>query len=185
MRVSMPLLGGRFPEWLQELQPGYVCICDPYLENLDDLDAVRVAASAVGDVRIEVLVGGGFQKFVERSGYTERDLAEALGQRWGVNSVPYFKVVSATMAGTANSPVHDRWWITDKGVIEMGTSFSGLGIERVSKIRLVETEQAGEDVGVVAELISGSKRQHRGSWISYAVYTIVPPARYLGNPPGK
>jgi hypothetical protein len=79
-------------------------------------------------------------------------------------------IVRTTLSNT--SPIHDRWWISGKAGIGVGTSISGLGGNRISEIRDLTVEEAEEREEIIKRFVIQKIREYKGNKISYSSFTM-------------
>ncbi|MBI1924587.1 hypothetical protein HYR99_10080 [Candidatus Poribacteria bacterium] len=79
------------------------------------------------------------------------------------------------IVGTESSgdlPIHDRWWLTHRGGIRIGTSFNSLGITKSSEITILSPEEAEQREKEVNQYLHREKREHNREKLRYISFTL-------------
>lgn len=79
-------------------------------------------------------------------------------------------IVSTTVSNT--SPIHDRWWISGKSGIAVGTSVNGLGGNRISEIRDLSAEESEEREEIIKRFVIQKIREYKDNKIRYLSFTM-------------
>jgi len=110
---------------------GFIKITDPYF-GLEELEFIRLMRSMNPTIPIFIL--------------TSRKHQQKIQQPWDETYQDHWRMkvsdceageVTLTMVGTVSNgeyPIHDRWWLTEKNGLRVGTSANSLGMGKLSEI---------------------------------------------------
>jgi hypothetical protein len=158
--------------WLGSHEASVLYICDPYFGR-EEMEAIHLALHVNPQLRIRVLTSRRKQ---------ERDLRglnigldDAYRQYWRQNfsdqdPLDCEIVVIGNNAG--DLPIHDRWWLTQKEGVRIGTSFNQLGVNKESEISSLDSNEVGERTQEIESLIRREKREHLGERLTYQVVPL-------------
>jgi hypothetical protein len=83
---------------------------------------------------------------------------------------PDTRIVIAGLASNTQSPIHERYIIGDQDGLELGTSFGGLGGQKISKITRLPRSFVTQQRHRLQQYLAGRIRDQAGIKIRY--YTI-------------
>jgi hypothetical protein len=139
-------------EWLTEIKPQVLKISDPYF-GPSDLELLKIVLEAQPTCRVEILAG---EKKQHELGLT-LPYDSAYRDHWKEicqHDPPDTHIVIAGLTSNTESPVHERYLISEPHGLELGTSFGGLGRSKVSKISRLSRARAisqGNTLDVVSQ----------------------------------
>jgi hypothetical protein len=158
-------------EWLCNVTPEYIKICDPYF-GPQDFDLVRLIRNHAPDCRIEILTSRAHHDSMKlQAPYDSVYRAVWLGQ---ISDEP-LPGVDVMVVGTAKDgrlPIHDRWYVTSGSGLRIGTSVSGIGARRTTEISAMTPEAAQQAEAEIDLYLSRQRRVHDGERILYTVFTV-------------
>jgi hypothetical protein len=156
-------------DWLSNQVVEYLKICDPYF-GLDDLEILRMLASAKPDCRALILTSSEHQRGLPQP------LEETFRNHWRFQisdqEPPDTEVAVVGVGPRGQLPIHDRWWLTKGGGLRFGTSFNSLGIARTSEISVLSPAEAALNQKEVDEYLQRTKREHNNQKIRYNLFTL-------------
>ena len=159
-------------QWLRANLGGYLKISEPFFTP-EDLDLLRMVQMVRPDCEVMVLASAKV--------HTEKKVSEPLvasyTDRWRQaydDLPPRADVVVAAMRGTNDTPVHDRWWVTESGGLELLTSWNGLGRMKESTIRVLTSEEAALKEAQLNPFLIDHIRIHGGVRIAYTDVLLGP-----------
>jgi len=130
-------------EWFSENPCKCVKICDPYF-CIDELDIVKLISDAVPDIEIMILTSLQQQKTILGSVLYH----EAYEDHWkqiSTDPLPKLRVQVVGFGEGEDSPIHDRWILTDQNKgLSLGTSLNGFG-KKISMISQLDNTRDYED----------------------------------------
>jgi hypothetical protein len=72
-----------------------------------------------------------------------------------------------------DSPIHDRWWLTQGGGLRIGTSLNSLGRSKSSEISTLQPEAAANLEEEVNQYLQRPlKREHNGERLLYSSFNL-------------
>ncbi len=112
---------------------------------------------------------------MHNNSYVGEDLAKHFGQYWRQQisdvSPPDVQVVVIGLPN-GDSPIHDRWWISDGTGLRMGTSANSAGVGKVSEVSVLTPIEAAEREARMDEYINRTKRDHLGLRLTWQSFTL-------------
>src|SRR5690606_3951144 len=84
---------------------------------------------------------------------------------------PYTTITFVAGRQSKKFPIHDRWWLSEDGGVEAGTSFGGFG-SRVSRIRKLEKGEADAILHELAPYFRRTAREYEGERLDYTSFTL-------------
>jgi hypothetical protein len=81
-------------------------------------------------------------------------------------------LVICALGARGDSPVHDRWWLTDSGGVRLGTSFGSLGGRRDSELSRLTNEAAQDLSQQFDDYASTRKKIQNAERLSYVTLSF-------------
>jgi NACHT domain len=157
-------------KWIQNVGPCTIKICDPYF-GPDDLELVRLILQAAPECNVKILTGESKQRELDlRMPYDE-----SYAEKWRAisqHNPPRTDIVVAGLVSTHLCPIHERWILGNGQGLRLGSSFSGLGVSRVSEISVLSESSAQSRVGVLDEYLACRVRDSDGIRIRYFSFSL-------------
>jgi hypothetical protein len=153
--------------WLGSHETNVLYICDPYFGR-KEMEAIHLALRVNPRLRVRVLTSR--RKQEQDLGKLNLGLDEAYRQYWRQNfsdqdPLDCEIVIIGNNAG--DLPIHDRWWLTQRDGIRIGTSFNQLGVNKDSEISSLDSSEVEERIQEIESLIRREKREHMGERLTY------------------
>ncbi len=163
---------GLFRDWFENEVKDYLLIVDPffgpeYLEILNLLNAVNPG------VRVGILTSSKRHKDREirtpwEDAYRDHWLLKVSDQQ-----PPFTEIVIVGTKRKHESPIHDRWLLTNGGGLRIGTSINSLGVTKISEISKLSPEEAALREAEVNQYIQLPRKQgHEGDRLLYTVFNL-------------
>ena len=146
--------------WLQASSGDTVTVVDPYFSP-GDLEWIKIIRLAKPNCQITVLTGRNSQPPVPLGS----DLLDLYLNEWARLSdqkPPWTKIVVVGGESSKKSPIHDRWILTSKGGLGIGTSLNSIGISKDSAVSPLSDSGFSEIAERIDEYLSGRKLEHNG-----------------------
>jgi hypothetical protein len=164
--------GKRFiRNWFSKESFKYLKICDPYF-GPDDLEILKVILSLQPNIKVQVLTSHKHQLQVLAGRVQESAYRDAWYALVSDQSPPDTDIYVVGTKSSGALPIHDRWWVTDKGGIRMGTSYNSLGTKQDSEISLLSPEEANNREEDIDNYILRKIRVHNGERILFSSFTL-------------
>ncbi len=175
---SVPILPGErgkgeqiLRSWIEKNRPSYIKVSDPYFTPAD-LTILQVISEVNPGCTVHILTGERKQREIG----LEQPYAESYRQYWRLyisdQDPPDTEIVIAGLGKRGDSPVHERWVLGSGGGLRLGTSFSGLGKERVTEIAELSPQVAVEYEVLLNGYLSSQKREHGGERLYYTRFWL-------------
>lgn len=153
--------------WLVENAGSYVKIYDPYFTTAE-LDILKCISP---DARVDILTSWKAQKVSPGDSTIEhryRDAWDSISDQRPPET--HIHIVGVRSSG--ESPMHDRYIVTQNGGMQLSTSLSGLG-RKDTYIRPLDADEAsGVEYKIIDPLLLGSHRQYRGEQLIARTFTL-------------
>lgn len=155
-------------DWIEHEVKDYLTISDPYF-GLEDLEILKLVLSRNPKCTVKILTS----EMKQKKDNVSEPWKQAYRNYWKNISEPDPPFTDIFIIGTktGKTPIHDRWWITDGGGLEIGTSFSGLG-KKVSKITKLSQEEAKNEEKEIEQYLQRNVREHEGERLYYTTFTL-------------
>lgn len=158
-------------DWLQANIDEYLKICDPYF-GTSDLEILRIVRSINPNTAVFIVTSREHQD--KQLGAC--DLSETYSNYWKYNiseqSPPETEIIVAGLSTNGKLPIHDRWIITKKGGLRIGTSINSIGKGRDSEISTLTLEETNERETQIDAYIRREKKEHDSTRMRYATFTL-------------
>lgn len=154
--------------WFEQNVSSYLKICDEYF-GPDDIEVLKLLNAIKPDCKVSILTS---QKWHNDQHITQP--AETYRERWRQLSdqePPETEIVIVGITSTKKSPIHDRWWITEKAGLSIGTSYNSFGRTQESKItplNHIELRQLEDSVDSYLQ----RKREYNGERLEYTIVIL-------------
>lgn len=131
---------------------GFIKITDPYF-GLDELEFVRLIRSVNTDIPIIILTS----KKHQQDARINLPWDETYQSHWRLSlsdSVPGDVEIIVIDKNTGSGhPIHDRWWLSQKSGLRIGTSANALGGGRLSEVSDISEEETAKMLAEVDKYI--------------------------------
>jgi hypothetical protein len=154
--------------WIRTHVDNELYIADGYF-GMEDLWVLQVVKDVNSDCKVYILTSKAHNEKLISPG-------DQYPEYWRLNisdqETPPTEVVIVSATSSGSSPIHDRWWISGKAGIAMGTSINGLGGGRISEIRDLSIEEAEEREEIIKRFVINKIREYKGNKIRYLAFTM-------------
>jgi hypothetical protein len=158
-------------KWIEKEVKTFIKISDPYF-CLEDLGLLLIVQSLVPNAKVEILTSLSQQKQEK----VELPFSETYKKYWRAHvssqHPPFSKIVIVGTEKGGASPIHDRWWITDKAGLRVGTSFNTLGLNAECDISTLTKEEAFIRQYDIDQFLNMNAFEHKGDRINYEIFTL-------------
>jgi len=158
-------------DWFEREVQQYLKICDPYF-GPTDLEILHILLSANPDCKVQVLTSRKHQEQEHVSAPWDESYRAHWRFRVSDQDPPDTEIFIIGTVSKGDLPIHDRWWLTYKGGIRLGTSFNSLGINRDSDISILSQEDAEIRERDIDQYLLRVKRDHGGDKLLYTIFTL-------------
>jgi hypothetical protein len=154
--------------WLASKLADHLKICDPFIGPDEVVSVLKMVMLADRRVQVSFLTSRKHQPPHENY----QELYRREWRRISDQDPPDTQIVIAGVRSTGDSPIHDRWWLTENSGLRLGTSFNSIGISKDSEISYLRAEELGEREAEVNECIYQIKRIHKNEKIDYTSFSL-------------
>lgn len=158
-------------KWIEHEAKTYLKICDPYF-CLEDLGLLLIVQSLAPNIRIEILTS----LFQQRQEKVEQPFSEAYKKHWRTHvsnqQPPFSKIVIVGTEKSGESPIHDRWWVTDNAGLRVGTSFNSIGLSKESDISILTKEESNVRQVDIEQYLNMMAYEHKGERLIYELFNL-------------
>ena len=155
-------------EWLHGVAD-YLKICDPFF-GPEDLEVLKIVAAANPDCRVSILTSR------KRQDSVAQPWEESYRTHWRLHvsdiDPPDTDIVIAGREVGGDSPIHDRWWITNGAGLRLGTSFGSLGRGKSSEIAALTSVEADMREKEIDQYLVRKRREQDGVKLRYVSFTL-------------
>ena len=164
--------GKRFiHSWLAKESFQYLKICDPYF-GTEDLEVLKVILSLQPDIRVQILTSYKHQRQTIGAQMPETAYRDAWHVMVSDQPPPDTEIFVVGVKSSGALPIHDRWWVTDKGGIRMGTSYNSLGAKQDSEISILNPEEAKIREEEIDKYILRKIRDHNSEKLLFSSFSL-------------
>lgn len=157
--------------WLRENLGESLDITDPYF-GLEDLRLLQSVASVNPLCKVRILTS---RRHQEQSKVAQ-PWDESYRNYWSLSIAdqdpPSTEIVVAEMVPSGDSPIHDRWWITDGAGLRMGTSFNSLGVGKLAEVSILSSAEVEELRQRIEPFNRGRCKVYGGKKVRYVIFDL-------------
>lgn len=155
--------------WLSENSIDKLIICDPYFGK-EELEMVKSVLAIRPNCVIDILASKLHQEKERESGGAENAFRNYWRQLTSIDAAS----VTITLVGFENgkSPIHDRWILSDKAGLRLGTSLNGLGGKTASEISKMSEVEVSGFMPEVSKYLTAHVRDKDGQRLDYSIFTL-------------
>lgn len=157
-------------EWATKAT-GFVKITDPYF-GLQDLELVKLIRSVNASIPIFILTSSKHQ----HDTCVPQPWQAAYQSHWRMHlsdSDPgEVRIVVVGKGATDEHPIHDRWWLTERGGLRVGTSVNSLGAGKLSEVSDISAAESAARLPEVDRYLNASVRGDGAERLSYLSFWL-------------
>ncbi len=146
--------------WLEKNLSRVVLIHDPYF-GPDDLSWIQVIRSARSDCEITIMTARRHQP-TPPNGLELADVYSSAWWRSFDQSPPRAEIAVIGGETSKDSPIHDRWLVSEGLGLRFGTSLNSLGLTKDSEISELTPEDAEQKKAELLQYLTREKSEHKG-----------------------
>jgi tetratricopeptide (TPR) repeat protein len=155
-------------DWIRSSVVERLTICDPYfkVESLWILKAIGIERPGC---RVSILMGRGHLD------ETAMSVEEMFKSGWRViadDDPPETNVVIASVGSSGKAPIHERWLLSSRSGLRIGTSLGDLGAGRTSEISSLSEQDVAIREQEVMQYIRFEKRIQGSERITYRGFSL-------------
>lgn len=157
-------------KWLRSSLLDYLKISEPYF-GPNDLDLLKLIGQIDPRCSVRILASKQHQTRSNVSLPWDETYASAW-RSISDDSPPRTEIIIVGTRSSGDSPIHDRWWITNGGGLELGTSWNSLGVSKVSDIRVLSPKEAESKESELDKYLRLTRREFAGTRITYSTILL-------------
>jgi hypothetical protein len=146
----------------------YLKICDPFF-CLPDLEVLKFVKELRPNCNVQILTSRKEQEKANVERPYEESYKKHLRLHVLSDAPPPSEVVIVGVGPSGDSPIHDRWWLTEGSGLRMGTSFNSLGVSKESEVSIIAESEAEVLESRVDEYLVRRRREFRNQTIGYNI----------------
>ena len=158
-------------EWIRSNVRDYIKIVDPYF-CIDDLAIIKLILSEKPECRVIVLTSHK-QQLKQR---VEQPYSEAYGKHWRTRIAdsppPKTDIYIIGTEKGHDTPIHDRWWLTEGAGLRLGTSANAMGYSKISEISTIPSAEANALESSVDAYLYRMVREYNGERLLLNSFTL-------------
>lgn len=158
-------------EWFEQYVREYIKICDQYFSPVD-LDVLQLLQEVNPSCRVEILTS----KKQQQKEDVSKPWEEAYRDYWRIRISdqlpPQTDIVIVGTEKTGDSPIHDRWWITEGSGLRIGTSFNFLGLKKSTEISQLTEEEALSMEKEMDQFLYRQVREYNGEKLQFTSFSL-------------
>ncbi len=156
-------------DWLANSLDEYLKICDPYF-GPEDLEVLQWVTAVRPGAQVWVLTSAQHQRALNQP--PEDAYRTHWRMRLSAADPPDTEILVIGTRQKGEFPIHDRWWVTKRAGIRMGTSLNSLGMGKDSELSLLTEREAKEREEEIDCFLRRNVKEHMGDKILYTVFTL-------------
>jgi len=155
--------------WIKDNVNNYLKVCDPYF-GLQELNFLKLVKNEKPNCKISILTS---KRHQEKS---DIPYQEKFNTYWNLNiseaKPPFTKIVIVSLGKSGKSPIHDRWLISDKSGLKLGTSLNSIGTDKVSDISIFSNNELDEKEFQLNQYLNNQKFEQNNERVSYNTFKL-------------
>lgn len=155
-------------EWLIEDGCQKLYIVEPYFDP-GSVELLALVRDVTEDC--EVFIVASKKDSIRSQDVPYEDQYREAWMRIRSDEPPLTTVILAGTRISGKFPIHDRWWISEKGGVDLGTSYNGLG-SRISKVRRLSLEEAASTLEELKPYFNQTRLEFEGERMGYISFTL-------------
>jgi hypothetical protein len=155
-------------EWASKAT-GFIKITDPYF-GLEELKLIKLIRDENPEIEITILTSREKQQKE-----LQQPWDESYKSHWRLKvsdaDSGYVQIVVIGKGTSGGHPIHDRWWLSEKSGLRLGTSTSGLGL-RLSEISKISEGELPNMINEVNKFILGRVRMIENENLNHSSFYL-------------
>ncbi len=157
--------------WFENEVKDYLIISDPFFGQ-EDLELLKLLNAVNPNCKVQILTSSGHQ-LKQQIPMPWEDAYRNYWLRISDQEPPFTEIVVVGTQTKKESPVHDRWWLTNGGGLRIGTSFNSLGIAKTSETSKLSPQEAkAREAEINQYLQRPQKQEHEGNRLLYSMFNL-------------
>lgn len=165
--LNYSMRGGRIREWVSAQDDNRIQISDPYF-GPDDLEVIKAIAEIASDKEI-VVITSREQMNRKLKGISPEEAFRDAWDELCEGAPPQTEIVVVGFGPDGKHPIHDRWIVSGKSGLRLGTSPNSIGLIRISEISEMDARQTTEKIAAIERVLDRTTRH----WDSWAPESLV------------
>lgn len=162
---------GIISDWLERNLGDFVKITDPYF-GPSDLEWLQIIRSAKSITRITIMTSRQKQPRLNHGEELEERYVAEWKRRFD-QKPPRTEIAVIGGERTLQSPIHDRWIITDSAGLRIGTSLNSLGIDKDSDISELSPEESEDRLAQIDQYLNGEIMEFKGERLRLSTFRLI------------
>lgn len=157
-------------EWAASAEE-FIKITDPYF-GLEELKFVKLIRNVNVSIPIFILTSRKHQ----HDTHLQQPWDDTYQSHWRMAisdcDAGNVTIVVVGKDSTGEHPIHDRWWLSNKSGIRIGTSVNSLGVGKLSEISPISEDEVTDRLTIVDSYIAKEIRNYKAERIRYISFNL-------------
>jgi hypothetical protein len=154
-------------KWLRKNIQDVFYISDPYFD-VNDLWILQEVNCINPDCKVFILTS----RTKRKKALSGEELLSYWYENLADQPPPPTDIVIAEMGSSRISPIHDRWMVTKKAGVRIGTSMNSLGRNRISELCEMTLNESEERLDQIQRFVVNKERIYKSEKIQYITFTL-------------
>jgi hypothetical protein len=155
--------------WMQKSDPECIWISDPYFSP-SDIDFLQILHNACPRAEFKILTSKEHMK-KNKIDAPEDIFLDAWQERYDFDPPKtQFGIVGYGLSG--KHPIHDRWIVSKKSGIRLGSSINSIGLSRISDMSEIDSFDASERLRQISYFFESPSRTFSGERLSVSYFEL-------------
>lgn len=156
--------------WCEKNLSTFVKLADPYFSP-SDLEWLQLIRAAKPNCEITVLTGRASQPSPAAGQELEDVYVNAWRQAFD-QQPPRTKIAVIGTESGRQSPIHDRWLVTESAGLRLGTSLNSLGLAKESEISEMSAADAEQKLNTIDQYLNRERTEHNGEKLRLTIFYL-------------
>lgn len=156
--------------WMKSTLEGYLKICDPFF-GPEDLDILKMVISVNPNCEVSVLTSRKHQKMIG-NGESLEDNYRSHWRKISDQDPPYTEIIIVGLEQSGEPPIHDRWLLSERSGLRLGTSLNSLGIKKDAELSLIGPSDVDTILKKADPYFSRRKKKHCAGRLLYSLFSL-------------
>jgi hypothetical protein len=161
----------RIRVWIEEKVGDYLTICDPFF-GPEDLDVLKLVLAIKPGVQVRIVTSLKHQAQLKVQQPYEDTYRNIWRTKIADQDPPDTEITFVGMQSSNESPIHDRWWLSNDSGLRLGTSLRSLGVGKDAELSELAAESVAIFEAIVNRLIRRETREYNGEKLKFVSFTL-------------
>jgi hypothetical protein len=155
-------------EWLaSQTGCGHLFVLEPYF-GPESVDLLKLVADSEATWEVSIVAG---QDSLDRVTQPYETAYKAAWRERSGDEPPSTRIEFIGGRTTKKFPIHDRWWLTERSGLHLGTSYNGFG-SKLSTVRVMSLEETARVHEELEPYFTGRRRVFGDERLDYFGFSL-------------